>query len=331
VSTHSKELGGPQRVARTLHNMEQNIGFVPGFRRAHGRGVALRGHFTASAEVAALTTAEHLQGDQIAVAVRLSNGSGNPYSVDRSSINAGATLGLAIRFALASGDSAEWAGLNIEDFPARVPDDFAGLAGAQKKSRRGKPNPLRLAMFVVTHPHCLPGLLAILKVPTSRSFATNRFNGLHAYHLVAADGTRRAFRYRWIPLAGSSSKVEPAGITPEEDRLLPPQYLISEIKLRVARAPVEWDLVLQMAEPGDPTDDMTKHWPAERPLLAAGRLVLDRVHEDQELVERSMFDPTKQPPGIELSDDPVLHFRSESYVESQRRRLSETKPAVKPE
>ena len=44
-----------------------------------------------------------------------------------------------------------------------------------------------------------------------------------------------------------------------------------------------------------------------------------------------MFDPTLVPPGIELSDDPVLHFRSESYIESQKRRLSETKPVIKPE
>ena len=325
MSNTPADLGGPKRVARTLHNMEQNIGFVPGFRRAHGRGVALRGHFTATPEAAALSTAEHLQGAQIPVTVRLSNGSGSPYSVDRTSIKAGATLGLAIRFALASGESAEWAGLNIQDFPARVPDDFAGLAGAQKKNRKGKPNPLRLVFFIATHPHCLKGLLAILKVPTSQSFATNRFNGLHAYHLVDADGTRRAFRYRWIPHA------EPAGITPAEDKLLPPQYLISEIKLRLAQAPVAWDLVFQMAEPGDPTDDMTKHWPEQRRQVTAGRLVVDRVHEDQGLVERSMFDPTRQPPGIELSDDPVLHFRSESYVESQKRRLAEIKPAVKPE
>ena len=44
-----------------------------------------------------------------------------------------------------------------------------------------------------------------------------------------------------------------------------------------------------------------------------------------------MFDPTKVPAGIELSNDPVLHFRSESYIESQKRRLAETKPAIKPE
>jgi catalase len=299
--------------------MEANIGYVPGFRRAHGRGVAFRGHFTASADVAPLTTAEHMQGDRIPVTVRLSNGAGNPYAPDRGSV-----LGLAVRFALASGDTSEWAGLNIANFPAREPDDFAGLAGAQKKNKKGKANPLRLVAFVATHPQCLKGLLAILKAPTTKSFANTSFNGLHAYYLVDADGTRRAFRYRWISIAG------PAGLTPDEDRFLPPQYLVSEMTQRVAREPVAWDLVLQMAEPGDPTDDMTKHWPQTRRQITAGRLVIERVHEDQDLVDRSMFDPTKVPAGIELSDDPVLHFRSESYIESQKRRHAEAKPAITP-
>jgi catalase len=320
VSQDLKELGGPERVERTLHNMQANIGYVPGFRRAHGRGVGFRGTFTASAEVAALTIAEHLQGDEIPVTVRFSNGDGKPYAKDRNAV-----LGLAIRFALASGGTSEWAALNITAFPARKPDDFAGLAGAQKKNKKGKPNPLRLAFFVATHPQCLKGLQAILKAPTSQSFARASFNGLHAYFLVDAEGTRRAFRYRWVAVA------EPAGLTPEEDRFWPPQYLVSEMKQRVAREPAAWDLVFQLAEPGDETDDMTKHWPDTRTKITAGRLVVDRVHEDQGLVDRSMFDPTLVPPGIETSNDPVLHFRSESYIESQKRRLAETKPRVTPE
>ena len=320
MTVDPKTLGGPERVERTLRNMEANIGYVPGFRRAHARGIAFRGHFTATDDAAELTIAEHLQGDQIPVTVRVSNGDGNPYAKDRNAV-----LGLAVRFALPSGDTSEWAALSIKDFPARKPDDFAGLAGAQKKNKKGKPNPLRLGLYVTTHRQILPGLLAILKAQTSQSFARVSFNGLHAYYLVDADGTRRAFRYRWVALA------EPADLTPEENRFWPQQHLISEIKQRVAREPVAWDLVFSMAEPGDPTDDMTKHWPDSRPTVTAGRLVVDRVHEDQDLVERSMFDPTKLPAGIETSDDPVLHFRSESYIESQKRRLAETKPAIKPE
>ena len=167
------------------------------------------------------------------------------------------------------------------------------------------------------HPHCLKGLLAILKAPTTESFANTSFNGLHAYYLVDADGTRHAFRYHWIAVAG------PDDLTIDEGRFVPPQYLVSEMKQRIDGSPAIWDLEFEMAEPGDPTDDMTKHWPKTRRRVKAGRLVVDRVHEDQDLVDRSMFDPTKVPPGIEVSADPVLHFRSESYVESQKRRLSE--------
>ncbi len=322
MTTNPQDLGGPERVTRTLHNMESNVGYVPGFRRAHARGVAFRGSFTATPEAAALTVAPHMQGDAIDVVVRLSNGAGNPYTVDKSSDRKGAVMGLAVRFALPDGSTAEWAALNIPDFPAHVPDDFAGLAGAQKKNRKGKPNPLRLAAFVIMHLQVLPGLKAILGVVTAQSFATQRYNGLHAYFLVDADGTRRAFRYRWIPRAGVH------GITPAEDKLLPPQFLISEIKQRVAREPIAWDLVFQLAEPGDETDDMTKHWPETRPQVTAGRLVVETLHENQDQVDRSMFDPTLVPAGIEVSADPVLHFRSEIYIESQKRRLAERKPTI---
>ncbi len=323
MSQNPNDLGGPELVDRCLHNMESNIGYVPGFRRAHGRGIALRGTFTASPEAAALTTAPHMQGDDIPVVVRLSNGAGNPYAVDKTSDTKGCVMGLGIRFSLPGGDTSEWAALNIADFPARVPSDFAGLAGAQARGKHtNKPNPLRLAAFVAMHPQVFRGLKAILGVRTAKSFATQRFNGLHAYVLVDADGTRRAFRYRWIPRAGI------AGITPAEDRLLPPQFLLSEIRQRVAGQPPAWDLVFQMAQPGDPLDDMTKHWPDARREVLAGRLVLERMHEDQDAVDRSMFDPTKVPAGIETSDDPVLHFRSEIYIESQRRRHGEEKPAI---
>jgi catalase len=320
VTVDPKSLGGPERVRKTLGNMEANIGYVPGFRRAHGRGVAFRGTFTATPEAAAMTIAEHMQGDAIDVTVRLSNGAGSPYQSDRIAV-----LGMGVRFALPSGDTSEWAALNIKDFPARVPEDFELLAGAQKKNKKGKINPLRLGAFIATHPHCLKGLLAILKAPTTESFANTSFNGLHAYYLVDADGIRHAFRYHWVAVAG------PDDLTIEEGRFVPPQYLVSEMKQRIDGSPAIWDLEFEMAEPGDPTDDMTKHWPKSRRRVKAGRLVVDRVHEDQDLVDRSMFDPTKVPPGIEVSADPVLHFRSESYIESQKRRLSEEKPAIKPE
>jgi catalase len=321
-----RELGGPERVKRLMFVMENYLGFVPGFRRAHARGVGFRGEFTATPQACALTTAEHMQGETVEAVVRLSNGSGNPYFVDRTSSAKGSVLGLAVRFELPSGGHTAWAALNITTFPARKPDDFIGLSSARRKALPGGlPNPLRFLAFLALHPQCVPGLRQILGVATTQSFATAGFNGLHAYYAVDADGRRQPFRYRWSPAAGI------AGMSEQDDRLLPPQYLVSEIKQRVAREPVAWDLVFQLGEPGDPVDDLTKLWPNERRQIRIGRLVVNRLHEDQDHVDGLVFDPTVVPPGIELSDDPVLHFRSESYAESHHRRSSETKPAIRAE
>ncbi|MCW7946480.1 catalase [Streptomyces hygroscopicus] len=313
------------QVDRAMRAMEDHTGTVPGHRRAHPRGIGFRGTFTATPEAAALTTAEHFQGTPVDTVVRLSNATGSPYAPDRASGSRGAVLGLAVRFALPSGSHATWGAPNISAFPAGTAEEFIGITTAQRRGRLALPNPGRLLKYVAGHRHAVPGLKAIAGLPATESFATTPFHGLHAYFLVDAEGRRRAFRYRWVPEAGE------AAIRPEHDRLLPPQYLISEIKQRVEQAPAAWRLVFQMAAPEDPTDDVTRQWPDDRETVTAGRLVVDRLHEDQEHVEGLVFDPTNVPPGIEPSNDPVLHFRSQVYAESHRRRSQEDKPRIKPE
>lgn len=320
MQRNGTELGGPSRVERAMRAMERYGGTVPGFRRAHGRGIVCRGHFTATPEVAALTTAEHLQGGRIETIVRLSNSASSPYAVDRKTV-----LGLGVRFELPSGGHAAWAALTIDRAPFRVPDDFIGLQSATRRGRSGQVNPLRVAAHALTHVKSLPGMLAVLRQQTSQSFAAGRFNGLNAYFLVDEEGQRRAFRYHWIP------SLDWSGLTDEQERTWPPQYLVSELRNRLREGPVKWTLVFRMAEPGDPTDDVTQQWPKERLRITAGTLLIERPHEDQEAADDLVFDPTNVPPGIELSDDPILHFRSEAYKESHRRRAAEPKPAVRAE
>jgi catalase len=318
------DLGGPHRVESVLAAMERYLRAVPGFRRAHARGVGFRGRFTPSPEAAELSAAEHLQ-QPVDTVVRLSNGGVSPYTPDRSNAKRGNTLGIAVRYELPSGGYTVMTGLSLSAFPPRVPDDFLALVKAQRPALPGGlPNPLRFAAFLAPRPFAFAGVKNAATLATTKSFATTRFNGIHAFYAVAADGVRQPFRHRWIPLAGI------ARMPPEQDPILPPQYLMDEIRQLVQRAPVEWDLVFQLGEPGDPTDDLTKRWPEGRRQVVAGRLVIDRLHEDQDLVDRSVFDPTVVPPGIELSDDPILHFRSEIYAESHRRRTSEERPAIKP-
>jgi len=326
MSQTPQELGGPERVVKVLGAMEKYMNNVPGYKRGHARGVAFHGCFTPTPEAAALTTAELFAGDRIDAVVRLSNGGSSPYLADRVSAKRGNPLGLGVRFMLPSGDHTSWTSLNLDAFPPHTPDDFLTMVTNTRASLPGgSPNPLAMLTFIAPRmPWVLPGIKAAAQLAPPLSFATARFKGFHAYHLVDAEGRRRAFRFRWLPVAGVAS------IDPSQDTMLPPQYVVDEISQRVDRGPVAWKLVFQMAQEGDTTDDLTRQWPESRPKVVAGELVIDRLHEDQDLVEEWVMDPTRMPPGIELSDDPLLHFRSEAYWESHRRRTGETKPAIRP-
>lgn len=300
--------------------MEEHTGTVPGYRRAHPRGVGFHAAFTPTDSMAAVTVAEHFAGPPVPALVRLSNGSGSPYAPDRKPDGRGATLGLAIRFDLPSGARSTWAAANLPNFPARTPEEFIRITELQNPET-GRPS-LKIVGHLVTHPHVLPGIRGIASLRQTASFATTRFNGLHTYYAVAPNGTRRAFRYSWIPNAGVQE------LSAEHRREWPPQYLISEIKQRPGAS---WRLVLTFAAPDDPVDDVTKQWPDDRETVVAGELVLGERLADQSSVELTVFDPTGVVPGIELSDDPILHFRSSVYAESFRRRAHEARPLVTPE
>ena len=316
-----------KQVGRCLYNIEHYADYRPGFRRAHARGFGFRGLFTATAEAAELTTAEHMQGEPIETVVRLSNGAVDPYAPDRTFLGRGAVLGLAVRFELPSGARAEWVSISIARFPPRDPEEFIDFVSAARfGSTPGVPkSPLRLLPFLAQHPNAVPGFLAIATAPAPDSFATAEYHGLNAYYAIDPVGVRRAFRYRWVPTQ------ERRRLREEDEQILPPQYLIGEMKRRIERVPARWNLVFQMADPGDPVDDMTKIWPADREEIRIGQLVIDRVHEAQQQVDASVFDPVNVPAGIEISEDPILPFRSDVYRESKARRAAEGPPPIKPE
>jgi catalase len=85
-------------------------------------------------------------------------------------------------------------------------------------------------------------------------------------------------------------------------------------------------LIVIVGKPGDPTNDPSIGWPADREQMDVGTLMLDRVEaEELSAATDIIFDPLMLPAGIAPSDDPVLRARSPVYVESSTRRAGETK------
>ena len=98
-------------------------------------------------------------------------------------------------------------------------------------------------------------------------------------------------------------------------------YLFDELKERIARGPVEFQILVQVANDDDTVDDATVHWPEERPLVNFGKIVLTKpVTDDAREQKRIIFDPIPRVDGIEPSDDPLLELRAAVYLLSGRRR-----------
>jgi hypothetical protein len=113
------------------------------------------------------------------------------------------------------------------------------------------------------------------------------FHAEHAFRLTAANGTSRFGRYRFVPQAGE------AFLDPEEAGKRSPSFLREELEGRLRTGPAAFRLVLQLAEAGDPTDDVTALWPESRSMVELGRLDVTSISPTSGEDERRLiFDPT---------------------------------------
>jgi catalase len=306
-----------------LDTMERVAGCLPGYRRAHSRGLALLGNFRASPKACELSSACHFQGGEIPCLVRVSNSEGRPFAPDRVAPGQGRVMGFAIRFSLPEGKFATWAGINVPAFPARTPEEFIALTAAQKRGRNGKPNRARLVWHLIRHLHILAAVKRIQALPLCESLALENYYGIHTYFLVDAAGRRRPFRYQWLA-------AQKAGVGDDAPPLGQDLYLMDEIRRRLARGPLAWDLVAQIPAAGDDLLNASRAWPDDREKILLGHLTLDRVHGNQAETELVVFDPTGVVPGLETSDDPILKFRPMAYALSYARREKENRTAPAP-
>jgi catalase len=292
-----------------VETANRTFGRHAGFRALHAKGTLLRGTFTATPEAVALSRAAHLQGDPVPVTVRVSNGAGNPNLPDYLPD----VRGFAVKFDLPGGSQTDIVAQTAPRFPVATPDGFVELL------RAIEPRPAmawRIPRFLARYPGAGPILAKSgAAVAPPPSYASCRYYPLHAYRFIDAGGAAQYVRYTFVP-----EREEPR-LKPWQARSRGRDYLRTELAERVARGPVRFTLELTLAGPGDPVDDPSARWPAERRRVNAGVLELTRLDHESEAEGRVLvFDPVRVTDGIELSDDPVLRFRPEAYSLSVERR-----------
>ena len=301
---------------QAIDSINERFGLHPGFRALHAKGVLCRGTFTATPEAARLTSAAHMQGDPVEATVRLSNGSGDPESPDY----APDVRGMAVKFYLPDGSRTDIVAQTAVRFPTRTPEGFVEFVQAME---RGPAQLWKLPLFLIRHREALPALRAnAASIKPPASYATCRYYAVHAFRWVGGDGDGRYVRYRWLPAAGVEA------LSGDEAKSRGRDYLIEEIRERLGREPVRFDLEVQIAASDDPVDDPTFPWRDDRETVVAGTLELTGLETGRETGDDVLvFDPTRITDGIELSDDPILRFRSPAYSASIERRSGAPRPS----
>ena len=294
-----------------LKQFDAIFGLHPGFRPAHARGVMLTGTFTPSSDARSLTRAPHITRNSTPVTVRFSSSTGLPQIPDNDP-NAN-PRGLAIRFHLAEHEHTDIVSHSTDGFPTRTGQEFLEFLRAAASSDPSKPSPSPIEVFLGSHPKALAFVQTPKPFPSS--LARESYFGVTALRFTNQDGVSRYGRYRIKPDAGiehlddATAKIRGAN------------YLFDELTERIARGPIGFQVLVQVANDNDIVDDATVHWPEERPLINLGRIlltnpVLDNTGEHEKII----FDPIPRVDGIEPSDDPLLELRAAIYLLSGRRR-----------
>jgi catalase len=276
----------------------------------------LKGTFTPSPNAASLTRAPHISRESTPVTVRFSDSTGIPLIPDNDP-NAN-PRGLAIRFHLGERVHTDIISHSTDGFPTRTGQEFLEFLEAIASSDPSKPSPSPIEKFLGTHPSALKFVQT--PKPTPSSFARESYFGVTAMHFTNKEGVSRYGRYRVVPEAGNDHLDDATAAAKSAN------FLFDELAERVAKGPIKFRILVQLANDQDTADDVTIQWPEDRTLFELGTIVLtEPVSDNDQEQKHIIFDPIPRVDGIDPSNDPLLELRAAVYLLSGRRRRAATK------
>jgi catalase len=270
------------------------------------------GDFASNGAGARLSKAQVFQPGQISPVIgRFALASGMPFLPD------GPQVVRSLAISVRPQGGSEWRSgmIDIPNFPVRNAEEFYGFNQAQAGA---KTDPKAVPAFLEQHPDVAQSLKPIGGRAITSGFADDTYNSINAFRFVNAAGAAIPVRWSLVAVDPPSPRVEaPAN---------GPNYLFDTLVARLKQSPVQFRLVVTVAAPGDVTDDATVAWPKERQQIEVGTLTLNHVEAEAPGNCRDInYDPSVLPPGIALSDDPLISARSAVYSVSFTRRAGEKK------
>jgi catalase len=300
---------------RMVDTFERVGGKFDGFRRSGAKGVCATGEFVGSADGRALSASTAFSGRPVPVVVRFSVGGGNPKAPD----NARSQRNLALQFDLPGGERWQMGNISAPVFGAATPEQFLGrLESLIPDPETKRPNPDKVKAFADANPEVLLQGKWFASQPVPASYAKVNYWGVHGFQFVNAAGQKQAGKWIFEPVGGTQA------LSDDEAKAKGPDFLIDDLRQRVAAGGVAFDFNLQLAQPGDRLDSAVTPLPEDRKKVTLGRLTITGVAPDATGPCLGItYNPMILPKGVEPSADPMLAARAAPYAVSLGRRLGE--------
>ncbi|RKP01114.1 hypothetical protein CXG81DRAFT_12404, partial [Caulochytrium protostelioides] len=293
-------------------------------RVCYAKGTGAAGYFVVTHDIAAHTTARFLSrvGRRTPLFLRFSHFRGDKGAADTRRDHRGAALKL-----YTEEGNLDLVCASLPVYPIRDAARFPDLVRALRRHpRTGLEDPRAFWDFLSLQPCALHYLLMLFSdrgLPDG--FAHMPFYSGHVLKLVDASGHVRFAKWHFTPAQGirSLDPTRAARLAASD-----PDYAVRDLQTRIdAEAFPTWTAWIQLLDieqvaalPWDPLD-VTKVWPhALAPLLEVGRIVLNRVPEnDFNATEQAAFSPANLVPGIEATYE--MQARLFAYRDTQYHRL----------
>jgi catalase len=282
-----------------------------GHRRNHAKGICFTGVFEANGAGSTLSKAPVFLSGQYPIVGRFNLASPNLNEPD-------ATVrlrGMGLQITAPGGQVWRSAMIDAPFFPVSTPQALYELTVAS-----GSKDPNAMKNFVGAHAELATFGAWAQSAPWTGSFAEERYYSLNSFTFTNASGATSIVRWSLIPAA------QPVPVQPDELAKGGPDVLEQEITQRVKSGPLQWAMVITVANPGDPTADPSKAWPPDRRSVEVGKLIVQQIEPEPDGPCRDInYDPTILPSGIGTSDDPFPAARSSAYRRSFDLRTAEEK------
>lgn len=299
----------PQRFTNAIETANGQV--WRGFRRAHAKGVCVAGYFQGNGQGMALSDARVFAPVRTPFVGRLSIGGGSPYGLDAQA----RVRSMALQ--LDSDDGQQWR-MAMNSFPffgvASVEAFYEQTRANAPDPATGKPDPARRAAFAKAHPEFARFADWAAHAPWPTSWANTTFNGVDTFRFIDRAGNASQVRWSMQPHTAF------AAMTPEQRAGADADYLARDLAARLAAGDLRWDMVVTVAQPGDPVNP-SQPWPEDRRHVVVGTVVVESATPQATGACRDInYDPLILPGGVEGSDDPILAARSAVYSVSFNRR-----------